>query len=194
VLLTGTGTNIVVGSFTLTASVSSITVTSGSPASYNLAVTPTNNFAGTVVLNCTPISPAQFATCSLQPSSVTLGAAQSAVATLTTVTSIASASIQPRPGTRPRTFGDTALALLFPAIIFTWKGRTSRHPAWRKVGPVAWAILAASALLSVNGCGGNIGPSNLRYAPAGTYQYQATASSVSGPPTTQTVTLNLTVQ
>lgn len=193
--LTGTAAAIIGGSFTLTvngSSTASASVSSGEPAAYNLTITPTGNFTGTVVLSCTPVTPAQYATCSLQPSSVTLsGATQTAIATLNTVTSIAEAP----PGNHHRTFGDTAFALLFPAIIFTWKARTSRHPAWRKVGPIAWAIFAAIALLSANGCSGNnVSPTNLRYAPTGTYQYQITASSTSGPAITQTVTLNLTVR
>ena len=200
VALTGIGIGVVSGSFILTAngsSTASVTVASGAPATYNLAVTPANNFTGTVVLNCTPVLPAQFVTCSLLPSSVTLsGPAQTAVATLNTVTSIASAVPAARPGKPVRTARDTFLGLLFPAIIFTWKARTSRHPAWRRVGPVAWAVLAAIALLTVNGCGGNtINPTDLRYAPAGAYQFQVTASSISnGTSITQTVTLNLTVQ
>ena len=197
--LTGSGNIILNGSFTLTASGSSVAsaiVASGSPSAYHLAITPQNSFSGQVVLNCTPVTPAAYAYCSLLPSSVTLaGAAQTAVATITTVTSIASASATPAPPGRRRSFSDTALCLLFPAIVFTWKARTSRHPAWRRVGPVAWAIFAAIALLSAGGCGGSsLSPSNLRYAAPGTYQYQVTASSVSGVPITQTVTLNLTVQ
>ncbi len=193
-----TGSGAVNGSFTFTsggATSASAAVKSGSPATYNLTLTPMNGFTGTVALNCAPIVPAQYAYCSLQPSSLTLAsAAQNAVATLTTVTSIASLSTP--PGKRPRSFGDTVLCLLFPALIFTWKARTSRHNAWRRVGPVAWALFATIALLSSGGCGGNsITPSNLRYSPAGTYQYQVTASGVSaGVPITQTVTLNLTVQ
>jgi len=100
------------------------------------------------------------------------------------------------PTTISGSFSGTALCLLFPAILFTWKARTSRHNAWHRVGPVAWAIFAAIALLTSGGCGGNkVIPSNLRYTPAGTYQYQVTASGVSaGVNITQTVTLSLTVQ
>ena len=193
-----TGSGIVNGFFTLTASgatTASATVQSGSPAAYTLTLTPVNSFTGAVALNCTPILPAQYADCSLQPSSVTLSSSsQTVVATLTTVTTIASASTP--PGKRPHHFSDTALCLLFPALFFTWKARISRHNTRRSVGPVAWAIFAAITLLTSGGCGGNkVIPSNLRYTPAGTYQYQVTASGVSaGVNITQTVTLSLTVQ
>jgi hypothetical protein len=83
-----TGSGFVNGTFTLTVgggASASATVASGTPATYNLTVTPGNNFNGTVVLNCTPVTAAQYATCSLLPSSVTLsGAAQNATATLNT--------------------------------------------------------------------------------------------------------------
>ena len=192
-----TGSGFVNGTFTLTVgggSSASDTVASGTPASYNLTVTPGNNFSGTVVLNCTPIAAAQYATCSLLPSSMTLsGAAQNAVATLNTVTELSSNSIPTRPG--KRSFGGTALCLLFPALIFTWKARTSRHKAWRRDGPIVWAFFAAILLLTSSGCGGKSVSSDLRFSPAGAYQYQVTASSESGGvQITQTVTLDLTVQ
>jgi hypothetical protein len=195
-----TGTGFVNGTFTLTVNggtSASATVASGSPATYNLTVTPGYNFSGTVVLNCTPIAAAQYATCSLLPSSVTLnGAAQNAVATLNTVTEVSSNSLPATPGRHRRGIGGTALCLLFPALVFTWKARSSRHKAWRRDGPIAWAIFAAIMLLSASGCGGSsVNSSNLRFTTAGTYQYQVTASSVSGAvQITQTVTLNLTVQ
>jgi trimeric autotransporter adhesin len=201
--LSGTGT--ANGSFTLTvngASSASATVASGSPAGYSLIVTPTNGFAGAVVFNCTPVIAAQYATCSLLPSSVMLsGAAQSATATVNTVTSLASSADQPFVPGQGRGFGSTALALLFPTLVFVWKARTSRHRAWRQVGPAVWTVFAGVMLLTSGGCGGGGNnasantSSSLRYAPAGNYQYQVTASGTSGnSQITQTVTLNLTVQ
>jgi hypothetical protein len=194
--LTGGGNAIMFsGSFTFIVSGSnaaSAAVSAGSPAAYKLTITPLNGFAGTVILNCTPVDPATYASCSLLPASVMLsGTAQTAVAALNTVTSIAAI-----PTKSSRSFGDTALCLLFPVVIFTWKARTSRYRARRVVGPVAWAIFASIGLLAGGGCGGSkITPSNLRYAAAGTYQYQVTANGTSGSiPVVHTVILNLTVQ
>jgi hypothetical protein len=193
-----TGSGFINGTFTLTVgggTSASDTIASGTPASYNLTVTPGNNFSGTVVLNCTAVSAAQYATCSLLPSSVTLsGTAQNAVATLNTVTEISSSSIPAMPG--KRSFRGTALSLLLPALIFLWKARTSRHKAWRRAGPIVWAIFVAILLIMSSGCGaGSSVTSDLRFSPSGVYQYQVTASSVSGGvQITQTVTLNLTVQ
>ena len=190
-----TGSGLLPATFTLTvsgSSTASVIVTSGSAAAFPLNVTPLNGFAGTVVLNCTPVVPAAYAACSLVPSTVTLaGPAQTAVATLNTVTSIASLSTP-----HWHTFGETYLCLLFPVIVLTWKARPSRRRAWRTIGPIAWAIFATTALLTAGGCGGNsITPSNLRYAPTGVYVYQVTATSNAGSvPIAQTVTLNLTIQ
>jgi hypothetical protein len=187
-----TGTGISSGTFTLSVSSSSsasASVASGSPANYTLTVTPINNFSGTVVFNCTPINAAQYASCSLLPSSVILsGAAQNAVATLNTVTESA-ANANPAA---PRSNGPmNFLCLLFPSLIFIWKARTSRHRA----GPVAWTVVSAVALLCSSGCGGNSSASNLRYSPSGSYQYLVTATSVStGTQITQSVTLYLSVQ
>ncbi len=111
------------------------------------------------------------------------------------VTELGSNSLPATPESRKRSFGGTALCLLFPALIFTWKARTSRHKAWRRDGPIVWAIFAAILLLSSSGCGGGSSvASNLRFSPSGAYQYQVTASSVSGVQITHAVTLDLTVQ
>jgi hypothetical protein len=189
-----TGTGIASGTFTLSAaSAAAVTVKSGSPATYSLALTPINGFAGTVILNCTPIAPAQYAYCSLQPSSLTLtGAAQNATVTITTVASIAALEAA------PRSLRDTLLCLLLPTLLLSFKARTSRHRAWRRLAPLAWIFLCTAALLSAGGCGGgsNTGTNNnLRYASTGSYQYQVTATSASGSPQiAQSVALTLTVQ
>jgi hypothetical protein len=94
------------------------------------------------------------------------------------------------------------LAILFPAaIVFTRKARTSRRGFLRPVGPALWVIFGAALLATSSGCGGHpsspnvTGPTNLRYTPPGSYQYEVTASGTSGGnQITQTVTLNLTVQ
>jgi hypothetical protein len=201
-----TGTGIANGTFALSVaggSTGSATVTAGSPATYTLTVTPLNNFAGTVVLNCTPVTAALYASCSLLPSSINLASGpQSTLATITTVTSVSGAVVPARPGGRP--LRDTALSLLLPGLILLWRTRASRDVsktrAWRRFAAISWASLISIALLSAGGCGGGGGSntnttSNLRYSPSGAYQYQVTASSVSGASQiTQSVTLNLTIQ
>jgi len=187
--LTGNGTTsgggTASGDFTLTVdggSSSAITIKSGQPANFHLALTPLDGFAGTVILNCTPVHAAQYAGCSLLPSSVGLqGSAQSSTATLNTVTKAAAS--QSRHGE-----GAFAVFLLPLGALFFRRGRAA-------VGILA---LGATALFA-SGCGsGGIivvdktDPS-LLYTPPGSYQYQVTATSSGGTAVSKTVTLNLTV-
>lgn len=184
-----TGTGVPNGGFTLTAagkSTASITVKSGYSANYPLTLTPQNNFNGSVILNCTPLQPGQYAACALLPSSIALsGAAQNITATLNTITSATSVA-QTREG------NNSALLCLFPAaLIFFWRRRSIRTK-------LCMLIFAVTTLLTLNGCGSggvlNTGDPNLRKTPPGTYQYQVTATSTTGVRITQTVTLNLIVQ
>lgn len=189
VALTGTGAPN--GSFTLTvngSSAASVTVAEGIAGSYSLALTPVNSFSGGVVLNCTPIAPGQYAACSLLPSSVTLsGAGQSSAATITTVTRVTIGQ-SARNGTASR----AVLCLLPAALLCFWRSR-QRRTVLRRIA-FLWIALIGAATLSLNGCGsGNQTDPGLRYTPPGTYQYQITASSTSGAPITQSVTVSLTV-
>ena len=175
------GTGVQNGSFLLTVdggSTASVSVRQGYPATYTLTVTPTGNFAGSVVLNCTPLSTIQFASCSILPSSLTLAslASQNATLTINTVTSIQTSSLSTGPAR-------VLLCLLAPLFVVTWKRKR------KKMLPIL-ALLACAILPT--GCGGGANP-NLRYTPPGTYQYQVTASSTTGTQITQSVTVTLVV-
>jgi hypothetical protein len=172
------------GSFTLAVNggaSSSVTVKSGQPASYPLALTPQDGFTGLVVLNCTPVRAGQYASCSLLPSSVSLnGTAQSSAVTINTVTEDASAKAQRAGGT-----GFAVFLLPFGLLLFR-RGR----------GAFLVALVTTAAMFA-SGCGSGgtivLGDPSLRYTPPGTYQYLVTASSSTGTPLSKTVTLNLTV-
>ena len=196
-----TGTGLAGGSFLLTvdgASSASAIVQSPDPATYNLQITPQAGFSGAVVLNCTPITPGQYATCSLLPSSITLnGAAQSAVATINTVTAPPTASTSARNRSQrvpnsSRSSLSSALLCLLPAALFCFP---RRRPS-RTLGlirPILWTLLFTVCTLWLNGCGGSVVLPNLLYTPPGTYQYQVTATSTTGIEQSQTVILNLIV-
>jgi len=193
-----TGTGIANGTFTLTvngAAASTATVKSGEPANYSLTLTPQNTFSGTVVLNCTPINPGQYATCSLLPSNITLdGAAQNAVATINTVTEVTTSANHPDHNPNTRTTAPL-LCLLPAALLFFWRARHRPAKATRKT--LLLTLLATALLSSGCGSGGSVNSNNtnpnLRYTPPGIYQYQVTATATTGIQITQTVILNLIV-
>lgn len=182
--LNGNGTP--AGTFALTvdgSKVSTAKVVSGKPASFHLLVTPQYGYTGTVVLNCTPVHVAQYAACSLLPSSLTLanGVAQISVATLNTVTET---NVSQR---RTNNRSEFALCVLPLGVLFPRRRRGVLTAAW-----IAVTLFAAGC-----GSGGTIITDNsdpsLRYTPPGSYQYQVMATSTSGAPLSETVTLNLTV-
>ena len=182
-----TGTGVINGGFLLTVNggaTASTSVARGAPANYTLAITPRNNFTGTVVLNCTPVTAIAYAACSLLPSSITLsgGAAQTATTTITTVTSIS----QTKP---TRTLPGILLCMLAPTIFIL---RRRRPTSGSKSTTLLGIALLTATLLAVSGCGN--GEPALRYAISGNYQFQVTASSTTGTPYAQTVTLNLIIQ
>lgn len=187
--LTGSGAVLQVVGFALTvngAASASVSVTSGSPASYPLSLAPVGGFTGAVALTCTPVNPAQYATCSLLPSSITLaGASQGSVATINTITSLGGNAAVARPS---HVIDTTFFCLLCPCLLTLWKGR---HQLRQRRMLLLALLFSALSLFSL-GCGSNA-TFNTLYTPPGVYQYQVTASSTSGTPLTQTVTLNLTV-
>jgi trimeric autotransporter adhesin len=197
-----TGAGVGNGSFLLTVNggpSASLTVQSEFPATYNLLLTPQASFSGTVVLNCVPITPGLYATCSLLPSSIALnGAPQSATATINTITAVAPNSTTAQSLTGPPNLHDTrnpdrALLCLLPAaLFFFWKTRRDRKTPAAGIRLLLWTILLTATTTLLTSCGTG-GDPNLRRTPPGTYQYQVIASSATGEVITQTVTLNLTV-
>ncbi len=180
--LTGTGVAGVAGSFLLTVNggtTASATVASGSPAVFPLALTPVNGYTGAVALTCSAVHAGLYATCSVAPSTLTLsGGPLTSAATVNTITSML----------RGTAVGMSCLLGMLGL------GRRRRRSSRRRL---AWlgVVGGLCAGLWMTGCGGtNSGSSKLEYTPAGTYQYQVTASSTSGIAVSSTVTLNVAVQ
>jgi trimeric autotransporter adhesin len=186
-----TGTGVSGGSFLLTVnggSSATVTIPSEKAADYTLQLTPQSGYSGTVILNCTPVNPGAYATCSLLPSSITLnGAAQNSISNLNTV-----AEYIP-PTTAANTRGRTLLCLLpIPLLFFRrFKPRNQQKQSIPRL--FLLALLFAIPTLWISGCGSGGTDPNLRFTPPGTYQYQVTASSTTGVQLSQTVTLNLIV-
>jgi hypothetical protein len=183
IALSGTGVN--AGTFALTVSGGSsatLNVASGQPATFPLTVTPLNGYAGSVALTCTPITAGKYASCSLLSPLVALSSGtQNTTVTISTVSAAVS-----------RSNGGFAWLLLTPLILLQRK-RLRR----------SWMMLVLLCLcVGVVACGKSVAPttgpsgtgSTVVDTPAGTYQYQVTASSTSGTQISSTVTLNLIVQ
>jgi hypothetical protein len=210
-LLPLTGTGVPNGSFLLTVNggpTGSATVAGERPASYNLQLSPQNSFTGTVVLNCTPVTPGLYATCSLLPSTIPLnGAPQNAIVTINTITTLNPGATAHNVPRTPHINFDKAFLCLLPAgLLFFWNtklrrssnttpGRsptTTRSESKQRSRTLLSILLLTLGTLWPSGCGSG-GDPNLRVTPPGTYRYQVTASSTTGVQLTQTVTLNLTV-
>jgi hypothetical protein len=167
------------------ASTSALTIKSGASAGYHLSLAPQNGFTGTVVVNCTPVLPAQYASCSLLPSTVNLTgtSAQTSTATLNTVMKVSTASSSSTQALR-------WAVLLLPFGVFFVRHRSKS---------VLFLLLVSGATLLTSACGSggtvviNQDDPDLRYTPPGTYQYSVTASTVNGTPISQTITLKLIV-
>ena len=87
-------------SFTIATNTSTATVTAGSPATYNLAVTGINGYTGTVTFACSGL-PAH-SSCSFSPASIVAsGVSQPTVLTLTTTAATASLSRPSLPSSKP---------------------------------------------------------------------------------------------
>lgn len=183
-----TGSGLAPKSFAVTVdgtSASTLTIKSGQSAGYHLTLAPLNGFTGTIVLNCTPVQAAQYANCSLLPSTVNLtdASAQTSTATLNTVMKVTAASTS---GSQPARWA--ALILPFAVLL------TRRRP---KI--VLFLLLVSGVTILASGCGSggtviiNQDDPNLRYTPPGTYRYNVTASNLNGTPMSQTITLTIVV-
>jgi hypothetical protein len=179
--------------FTIALGTSSGTVSSSSPsATSTITITPTNGFNQQTSLACSG-APA-YATCSVNPATVTPSGSQSSTASLTMNIDVAGASV-----TKPQLFrsgGGMALACLGGGALVAFAlFRTRRARAsWPCL---AIALLAGAAAFTGCGGGGNSSGSgggtggSSSQTPAGTYTITVTATAGS---LTHTTTYSLTVQ
>jgi hypothetical protein len=175
-----------------TTSNASVTVQSGSPATYTFSVAGVNNLTGTAQFSCSslPVN----ARCSFSPASVNLSATPASV-TLTISTNGSSGTsalvVQGKAGAASRLKSAEFLALglvLVPAAVFAARKRRLLR-----------AVSAAAALLMLLSCGGGGGsmtppplpPSN--NTPAGTYVINVNGT-VQQPPITRTSQVTLIVR
>ena len=180
--LTGTGVD-----FTLNPDGgTSLTITSGQNAVYPLLLSSAANVSGTASFTCTGI-PAN-STCTITPSSVSLGNATTV--SVTVLTGVTTTSSSRMPGFSAS--GKVWLAMLLPISLL---------PACRKWRPSVIGVVLMGFLVTATGCGvgraiplesgSNPNPPSAPVTPAGTYTITATATS-SG--LARTVSLTLTIQ
>jgi hypothetical protein len=182
------GTGIPGPSFSLSvngASSATLAVTSGGFAVYSLALTPVAGFTGNVTLTCLPTQPAEYATCSLLPSQVSLSGSTASMATATINTITQGNGVAANHKLQPLQPWHLAWAMVLPGF-FALLRRTGPPLAGLRQAVLVSLLL----IIALTGCGGS---SNLHDTPPGTYQFSVTASSTSGPAQSQTVTLVLVV-
>jgi hypothetical protein len=181
--LTGTGTDFSIG-FAPGGSATA-TVPAGSPATYNLEVTPINGFSGTVALSCTG-APSE-STCMPSEASAT-PSGNTAAAFSVQVTTTAPSITPPGVGRQLRPFDGlrvlplvfmSALALTLLAFASRFRGASAQQRCADAFAIPLGFLLLTSALLA--GCSGGsgsggTGPTN-RGTPKGTYSLTITGTS-----------------
>jgi parallel beta-helix repeat protein/YD repeat-containing protein len=160
------------------------TVSAGGTATYNLSASGTAGFSGSATLSCTG-APA-LASCSVNPSSVTLNGTTPQSFTVS-VTTTARASVSPPIGNLPTRWlpPQLLMAATLVLLFMAWERLLRRRPRLAILRVGVGALLLAAA-----GCGGGGGGSKtpVMGTPAGTYTITITATSAS-----VNRTLNLTL-
>jgi len=170
---------VIISTFALTASPSSLTLYTGETGTSTITVTPGAGFALDVALACSGMP--SNATCTISPATVT-GGSGTAKLTLTTTAPQQTADARSRSGGRGWPLLATLLVFLLPRRLRRWRGWT-----------LAWLFVVAAMLGAVSGCGGSgtLGGGTA----AGTYPVTITGTAVDGTLTiTETTTVNLTVK
>lgn len=181
--LTGNAEPAVAVSGSTTASISA-----GQPAVYNLTLTPSGGYSGQISFTCSNLP--QYATCSINPSSVTVGTA--AVPVTVTISTTQQQSTMFAPLAWPRIMASIWIGGLLALLALETIRRKSRGLAFVEL---AMVILLIAPMLGCGGGGGNNPPSNTAppqlTTPKGTYTITLVASGPGAPPTTSlTLTVN----
>jgi hypothetical protein len=135
------------------------TVSRGESSTSTVTLGHLNSFDHPVALSCS-VQPAQTATCSINPSSITFDSNGNATTILTINTGSAIASLGPlRRNSGP-------LQFLWPVagLALVGAGFGSRCSIRRKLGICIWSAVLFSGLIFQSACGGSGGPGSTTYA------------------------------
>jgi len=186
VALSGVGSDVQIGGSG--SSGTTATVASGKSASYSLTITPQGGFTGQLSFSCTNLP--QFASCSFNPSSATIGTSPVNV----TVT-IATSQQQSASLARPSFPTITAFAYLTPVFLLLFGVR--RRGAKRSlINGAIQLLIVALVFFPLAGCGGGASstpspaPPAPSVTPAGTYSVNFVVSNAQ---LSRSITLTLTV-
>lgn len=155
-------------SFTMTASVGTLSLAPGATGTVALSLTSNAAFSGSISFTCTGL-PAE-ASCSVSPSSVSLGKGQTANAALVIATTAKNNSYQvANHSAWTITMGGISMA----GLMFIAFPRRKRIPGTLAI--VVFGAISAASILGLTGCGG----SGDKYpgTPAGSYNVVVTATS-----------------
>ncbi|WP_176441872.1 FG-GAP-like repeat-containing protein [Granulicella rosea] len=172
------------GSFNLSSSTGGITLARGAAGSITLTLSSNSTFSGTVALTCAGL-PAN-ASCSINPSSVSLGAN----GTSTVVATINAMPSQAEKGSHPFGWPAGTGVAVAGVLLVGIRARRSRKQAWMMLTMLAVLLGSAASLTGCGGGGGNNGPA---LPAAGTYTVTVTASGTSTSGVAITRSLPLTV-
>ena len=181
-------------SFSLGTSTSTATVTAGSSASYDLAVTGINGYTGTVTFACSGL-PAH-SSCSFSPASIVAsGVSQPDTLTITTKAAVASLSRPALPNSKPGvpTFWASLGGLGIFGLVLAAGGKKHNR---RQIAIVIGIVFLVMAFALV-GCGGSSsksGPGGSAGTPAGTYTVVVTATGTGNGAPSHAVNVTLIVQ
>jgi hypothetical protein len=177
--LTGTGTAVVVPTYTVASPTPAQTVQPGGAATYTINVTPVNgSFTSLVTLSASGLPTG--ATATFAPASVTPGSA--GATSQLTIQTAAAASAEPAKAS-PWPLAAPALGLIG---LFFVPGKRRRR--WITLGVLL--ITSLGAITALSGCGGGFGLGNVTPPPS---SYTITVTGTSGS-SVQTTTVQLTVQ
>jgi Bacterial Ig-like domain (group 3) len=175
-------------SFTISGSPSSVTVSAGNPAGYQIVATGKNNFSSAVALSCSAGLPTG-ASCAFSPASVTPGTAPASSTLMISTKPHTTALLL--PFSRGRKAPLFAGWLLVPAIVLGFLEMSVPRRRLR-LGYALWFLLAGCVLWQ-SGCGSvsSSGGGTTTGTPTGTYDITVTGTSGTAQ---QTASVTLAVQ